>query len=202
MQSSPAIVFDLGKVLLDFDYAVAVRRLLAQSTCSASELLALINQSPLLLQYECGTLTTAAFYEKVREVSGYGGSFEAFMEMFGDIFTPIPEMVQLHADLVARGYPVFIFSNTNEMAVRYIRKKFSFFSRFDGYVFSYEHASMKPEASLYEVVEKLSGRRGGELIYLDDRAENIEAGRARGWRAFLHESPAGTRAWVEAALAV
>jgi putative hydrolase of the HAD superfamily len=201
METSPAIVFDLGKVLLNFDYAVAVRRLLAQSKCTLTELLNLINQSPLLLEYERGTLTTTAFYEKVRKVSGYEGSFEAFQEMFGDIFTPIPEMVQLHADLVARGYPVFIFSNTNDMAVRYIRGHFPFFSRFDGYVFSYEHASMKPEAALYEVVEKLTGRRGDQIIYLDDRAENIEAGRARGWRAFVHESPAVTRSWVESALA-
>lgn len=201
MQDSPAVVFDLGKVLLDFDYSVAVRRLLSQSKCTASELLTLINQSPLLMQYERGTLTTEAFFEKVREVSGYEGTFEAFKEMFGDIFTPIPEMIQLHADLVARGIPVFIFSNTNEMAVVHIRKHFPFFSRFDGYVFSYEHGLMKPEAALYEVVEKLSGRKGGGIIYLDDRAENIEAGRARGWRALVHESPAATRAWVESALA-
>jgi len=201
MQCSPAIVFDLGKVLLNFDYSVAVRRLLAESKCTASELLTLINQSPLLAQYERGTLTTPAFYEKVREVSGYEGSFEAFKEMFGDIFTPIPEMIQLHADLVSRGYPVFIFSNTNEMAVDYIRKKFPFFSRFDGYIFSYEHAAMKPEAQLYEVVEKRSGRRGDKIIYLDDRGENIEAGRARGWKALVHESPATTRSWLESMLA-
>lgn len=201
MQDSPAVVFDLGKVLLDFDYAVAVRRLLSQSKCTASELLTLINQSPLLMQYERGTLTTEAFFEKVRDVSGYEGTFEAFKEMFGDIFTPIPGMIQLHADLVARGVPVFIFSNTNEMAVVHIRKHFPFFSRFDGYVFSYEHQAMKPEAALYEVVEKLSGRRGEKIIYLDDRAENIEAGRARGWRTLVHESPAATRAWVEAVLA-
>ena len=201
MNSSPAIVFDLGKVLLNFDYAVAVRRLLAQSKCTLTELLTLINQSPLLLEYERGTLTTPAFYEKVREVSGYKGTFEGFKEIFGDIFTPIPEMVQLHADLVAQGHPVFIFSNTNDIAVHYIRRHFPFFSRFDGYVFSYEHASMKPEAALYEVVEKLTGRRGDKIIYLDDRAENIEAGRARGWRALVHESPAATRSWVESALA-
>jgi FMN phosphatase YigB (HAD superfamily) len=201
MQTTPAVVFDLGKVLLNFDYSVALRRLLAQSKCPAPELWTPVKQSQLLAQYERGTLTTKAFYEKVREVSGFKGSFDAFKEIFGDIFTPIPEMVRLHDDLVVRGYPVFIFSNTNEIAVEYIRRHFPFFSRFDGYVFSYEHASMKPEAPLYEVVEKLAERRGEQLIYLDDRPENIAAGRARGWRALVHESPAGTRSWLEAALA-
>lgn len=200
MQDSPVIVFDLGKVLLDFDYAVAVRRLLASSNCTAAELLTLINQSPLLMQYERGAITTGAFFERVREVSGYEGSFDAFKEMFGDIFTPIPEMIQLHSDLVARGYPVFVFSNTNEMAVDHIRSHFPFFSRFDGYVVSYEHGTMKPEAALYKAVEQLCGRRGGRIIYLDDRVENVEAGRARGWRSLVHERPAATRAWVESVL--
>jgi hypothetical protein len=31
------------------------------------------------------------------------------------------------------------------------------------------------------------------MIYLDDRAENIAAGAARGWRVILHESPEKTR---------
>jgi len=31
------------------------------------------------------------------------------------------------------------------------------------------------------------------LIYLDDRAENIAAGAARGWRTILHPSPERTR---------
>jgi HAD superfamily hydrolase (TIGR01509 family) len=47
---------------------------------------------------------------------------------------------------------------------------------------------MKPDAALYEVVERLSGGRGAEILYLDDRAENVEAGAARGWNIILQES--------------
>jgi hypothetical protein len=42
-------------------------------------------------------------------------------------------------------------------------------------------------------MEALTGRRGADLIYIDDREENIETGLARGWRAILHESPEKTR---------
>jgi hypothetical protein len=37
-------------------------------------------------------------------------------------------------------------------------------------------------------VERLSGGRGAEILYLDDRAENVEAGAARGWNIILQES--------------
>ncbi len=59
---------------------------------------------------------------------------------------------------------------------------------------------MKPDAKIYEALEKLAGRRGGDIVYLDDRPENVAAGAARGWRAILHESPEQSRAAVEKVL--
>ena len=56
---------------------------------------------------------------------------------------------------------------------------------------------MKPDAKIYEALEKLTGRRGKEIVYLDDRPENVAAGAARGWRAILHESPEKSRAALE-----
>jgi HAD superfamily hydrolase (TIGR01509 family) len=53
---------------------------------------------------------------------------------------------------------------------------------------------MKPEAGIYQVVEKLAGREGPDILYLDDRPENIRAGRVRGWRVILQESPEETLA--------
>ena len=91
----------------------------------------------------------------------------------------------------------YIFSNTNELAVSYIRRAFPFFANFNGYILSYEHGAMKPDAKLYEVVEQQSGHSQSEILYLDDRPENIAAGAARGWRVILQESPEQTRAVVE-----
>jgi HAD superfamily hydrolase (TIGR01509 family) len=94
--------------------------------------------------------------------------------------------------------PTYIFSNTNELAIHHIRRNFPFFANFDGYILSYEHGAMKPGAKLYEVVERTSGHRGAEILYLDDRPENVEAGAARGWQAILQENPDKTRAAIAA----
>jgi HAD superfamily hydrolase (TIGR01509 family) len=103
-------------------------------------------------------------------------------------------MVELHAKIRGAGFPTFIFSNTNELAIHHIRRVFPFFANFDGFVFSHEHHSMKPDPGIYEVVEKLAGTEGPHILYLDDRPENIQAGRARGWRVILQESPEQTLA--------
>jgi 2-haloacid dehalogenase len=48
-------------------------------------------------------------------------------------------------------------------------------------------------------VEALTRRQGSDLLYFDDRPENIATARARGWQAHIHTDPAGSIAQVRAA---
>jgi len=187
-----AAVFDLGKVLVDFDYAIAIRKIAARGRMSAEDLAGMMMTAPLLLDYERGKFSTQEFFARVCRQTGYNGTLEEFAGHFGDIFSPIEPMVELHRDLRRRGLPTFIFSNTNELAIRHIRKNFPFFSEFTGYFLSYEHHCMKPAPEFYEVLERRSGFCGEEIFYLDDRPENVQAAIARGWRALVHETPGQT----------
>ena len=56
---------------------------------------------------------------------------------------------------------------------------------------------MKPDARLYEVVERQSGGKGGEMLYFDNRPEPVAAGTAHGWQAILRESRQKSLAAVE-----
>jgi HAD superfamily hydrolase (TIGR01509 family) len=191
-----AVIFDLGKVLVDFDYSVAADHISGKCSMSGEELYLYMARSPLIVQYETGLISSQQFFDGVRKASGYSGTFEEFAAFFGDIFTPLPVMIELHAELRRRGMPTYIFSNTNDMAVRHIERSYPFFKTFTGYIYSYEHRSMKPDSKLYEVVEQVSGHRGADLLYIDDRPENIAAGAARGWQTILQEQPETTRAAV------
>ena len=188
------VVFDLGKVLVDFDYTIAARKIAARGTMPAEQIKKFIDHSPLLFRYETGRLTKEQFYAEVCVVTGFRGGLDEFSHFFSDIFVPIEPMVQLQAAVRQRGVRTYIFSNTNELAVTHIRQSFPFFANFDDYIYSFEHGAMKPDARLYEVVERQSCRRGAEILYLDDRPENIAAGAARGWQVVLQESPEKTLA--------
>jgi 2-haloacid dehalogenase len=192
-----AVVFDLGKVLVDFDYSIAARRIAARGKMTIGEIAQYINQSSVFVQYESGQVTTEQFYDEIRGVTGFRGELAEFGECFADIFVEIAPMVQLQAALRRQGLAAYVFSNTNELAAEHIRRNFPFYANFDGYILSYEHGAMKPDAKLYEVVERKSGRRGADLLYLDDRPENIAAGAARGWQAILQETPEKSRASVQ-----
>jgi glucose-1-phosphatase len=193
----PVVVFDLGKVLVDFDYQIAVSRIAARSPLSPDGIKTFLGESSAIIDYECGRLTREEFYQQARKVTGFRGTLEEFGQFFADIFTEIPPMIELHSQLRQFGIPAYIFSNTNDLAIEHIRRNFPFFRNFDGYVYSYEVGAMKPDGKIYEVLEKLAGRRGAEIIYLDDRPENAAGGAARGWRAIVHETPEKTRRTVE-----
>jgi HAD superfamily hydrolase (TIGR01509 family) len=192
------LVFDLGKVLVDFDYSIAARRIAAGSKVPVNHIQFFIDQSPLLFRYELGQISTDEFFREICQLTGFSGTMDEFSEFFADIFTPIPPMLELHARLRRHGVPTYIFSNTNDLAVRHIRGRFPFFGEFDGYVLSYEHGAMKPDAKLYEAVENKTKRSGADILYIDDRPENVAAGSARGWRTVLHQSPVKTRAALTA----
>src|SRR5579884_944832 len=192
MTAPEIVVFDLGKVLVDFDYMRAARAIAAHGTVSPEAINQLINQSPLLTRYELGKMSDKEFFNEVPLATGFQGDFEEFAPLFGDIFSAMPPMIELHAQLQKSGIPTYVFSNTNGLAVAHIRRTFPFFSLFDDYIFSFEHGVMKPDAGLYEVVERKSKRRGEQILYIDDRPENVAAGAARGWRVILQESPEKT----------
>ena len=187
------LVFDLGKVLVDFDYSIAARRIVPLCASPGDPLTFFSEHASLLTNYELGTLTTQGFFNQMKAATGFSGEQAEFNAFFADIFTPIQPMIDLYGELKRTKLPTYIFSNTNDLAVEHIRNRFPFFSDFDGYVLSYEHGAMKPSAKLYQIVERASGRRGAEILYIDDRPENVAAGAARGWQAVLHESPAATR---------
>jgi FMN phosphatase YigB (HAD superfamily) len=189
----PVIVFDLGKVLVDFDYSIAARRVRARSTQPPENLDAFLSSSRALVEFETGLLTRQNFFDQVRNATGFLGDIHEFGGMFADIFMEIPPMIELHVEFRRRGFKTYIFSNTNDLAIEHIRRNFPFFQNFDGYIYSYEVKAMKPDAPIYKALESMAGRRGAEIVYIDDRPENIAAGAARGWRTILHETPEKTR---------
>jgi HAD superfamily hydrolase (TIGR01509 family) len=186
------VVFDLGKVLVDFDYSIAARKIAGRSTKKIPDLQHFLGSSEILARFESGLLTRRQFFEEIKNFTGFLGSESEFVADFADIFLPIEPMIELHSKLRRKKIPTYIFSNTNHIAIEHIQRNFPFFKNFDGYIFSHEVGAMKPEEKIYEALEKMSGKRGAEIIYIDDRPENIETGNSRDWKTILHESPEAT----------
>ncbi|MBM3822890.1 MAG: HAD family phosphatase [Verrucomicrobia bacterium] len=191
------MVFDLGKVLLDFDYAIALRRIAERDGLDPAPLQAILGYTPLLLAYEEGQVSTTEFHRAFSERTGYQRTLNQFRADFADIFSPIAPMIELQRRCQEAGHATYIFSNTNELAVEFIRAHYAFFQNFTGHILSYECRALKPAPGMYETLEKLTGHTGGRFVYLDDRPENIEAAWQRGWHALIHQDPPASIEFIQ-----
>jgi HAD superfamily hydrolase (TIGR01509 family) len=189
MNVPKVVVFDLGKVLVDFDYRIAAAKIAPRSKLTPEQVRHALDHSPLLYRFETGLMTNEEFAVEVCSICGFSGTLDEFYEAFAGIFSEIPPMIAMQAALRAHGIPTCIFSNTNGVAIGHIRRRFPFFANFDHYILSYEEGAMKPDAKIYAAVERAVSHNGDAIVYLDDRAENIQGALTRGWRAILHETP-------------
>ena len=139
MSTPNVVVFDLGKVLVDFDYSIAIRRFTERSDADVEQIQRLVN-SPIQVDYESGKITTDEFYAAIREGAGFLGDRAEFVSIFADIFSPMETMIEFFERLKPFGIPTCVFSNTNEIAIGHIREGFPFYSLFDNYVLSFEGA--------------------------------------------------------------
>ena len=187
MNQPRVVVFDLGKVLVDFDYGIAIRRFAERSEADMDQIQRLLD-SPIQIEYESGKISTDEFFLSIREEAGFLGDRGEFVQIFADIFSPMRSMIAFFERLNSVGVPTCVFSNTNEIATRHIRGQFSFYSRFNWYVLSYEEGCMKPDEAIYNIVERRTGESGDAILYIDDRPENIETGRSMGWQSILQEN--------------
>ncbi|HJN89841.1 MAG TPA: HAD family phosphatase [Verrucomicrobiota bacterium] len=199
MRKPSVVVFDLGKVLVDFDYSIAVRRFAERSEAGMEQIQRLVD-SPIQNEYESGKITTDEFFEAIRDGAGFSGDRAEFVSIFADIFSPMETMIGFFDRLKSLGFPTCVFSNTNEIAIGHIRERFPFYGRFGQYVLSFEEGGMKPDEPIYDVVEQRTDESGAGILYIDDRPENIETGRGRGWQTILQSNEAASVSAAESAL--
>ena len=178
-----AFLFDIGKVLLNFDYQQAVDHVRAKSSLSGEQIRAAIGQfhAPL----ETGAISTGTFLEQAIEATSYSGSPEEFAAGYCDIFTPNQPMWEL-VDALQANYPLYLFSNTSDLHWDFIRAKFPQFESFSDGVFSMRVKAMKPDPAIYDAALELTKVEAGEIFYIDDLAANIDAARVLGFHTHLY----------------
>lgn len=188
-----AIVFDLGNVLLPFNWDAAANRFCRRVKRRRRELDDYIVTTPFAHQLETGAMTGAAFYRRLAGDFGFAGSYAEFAELWSDIFTPDERMLALAAGLKGR-LPRFILSNTNPIHVEFIFQRFPAIRDFDGHALSHELGLLKPDPRIYAAVTRRFGLAPAATVFLDDILANVEGARAAGWQAIHHRAYETTRA--------
>ncbi|MCB1207147.1 MAG: HAD family phosphatase [Verrucomicrobiae bacterium] len=174
-----AFLFDIGNVIITFDFSISARKIARESDATADEILNLV--SPLTIDLELGKLSPEAFIEAASERIGYRGAPATFREAFADIFELNLPMVAFIENLKADGIPLYLLSNTNGIHAPFFESTYPVFGLFDGGIYSHEVGLMKPDPAIYELVRNTLPLDPARTVYIDDAQANCTAGEAAGF---------------------
>ncbi len=175
------IVFDLGNVLLPFDYQRAVDKLNGMEKGLGEYFLNFYNANyEYHRAFERGDMSEDEFTETMLSALGHKIDKGTFCRLYSDIFTENKEVVDLLPKL-KKYYTLVMLSNTNIIHYRYGWKNYKFINHFDKIVVSYEAGANKPEEKIYKVVESFTGKNSDRHFFIDDVFEYVDAARKLGW---------------------
>jgi putative hydrolase of the HAD superfamily len=182
-----AVIFDLGKVLIHFDFQPGYRLLARLCPFTEAEIPRRIGPTGLVERLETGLVEPRAFFEEFREALDLKVDYEGFCGIWNGIFTTalIPE--SLIEGLAAR-YRLVLLSNTNALHFGMLREKYRYLLRhFHALVLSHEVHAMKPSPAIYRAAIEQAGCPPTECFYTDDIAAFVEGGKAMGLDAVQFE---------------
>jgi len=182
-----AIVFDLGKVLIPFDYAPSISKLNLIEQGLGDRFIEFYKSNyHFHRDFEAGKISETEFVNKMLEVINHKIDAETFKKYYADIFSLNEDVISL-LPILKKNHKLFLLSNTDSIHQKYGWQKYEFLKHFDRLILSHEVGSVKPEEKIYRAVEEASGLPSEEHFYIDDIKEYVDAGINLGWDAVLFE---------------
>ncbi|CAN5666851.1 hypothetical protein BH09PLA1_BH09PLA1_17510 [soil metagenome] len=184
------VVFDLGQVLVrvcDGWQDACARIGIAHNATDLPESDA-ARMTAIIHRWDSGLIDLEQFAEEVAPLRGIS-VVDVIRIHQAYLLGSFPGAVQLVEELNAAGYQTACLSNTNAGHWKLMstpgdpnffpldKLTFRFASHLVG--------ACKPEEKVYRHLEERTGARGSQILFFDDRPENVSAAKSCGWRAHL-----------------
>jgi putative hydrolase of the HAD superfamily len=189
------IVFDLGGVLLDLDFAAPVEAFRRLGNESGHFDYRKAIADPVFIQFETGMISPGEFRNRVKTILNNQQAPDGEIDSaWCSMLLSVPEAKVNLLKTLGKHFRLFLFSNTNVIHISYFRK--SFFSQhgipieslFEKTFYSHEIHDRKPLKSAFEKVTASAGIFPRETLFVDDFGQNIETARNAGFHV-LHYQP-------------
>ena len=193
MGSVRGVVFDVGNVLFTWDPRFLYERLIDDDRALDAFLRDVVTHD-WHFQHDAGRPFAETSAELIAEHPHHRELIEAWGPRFNESLGPAVEgMIPLVEELDAAGVPLFAITNFSGEFWGPFRDTQTVFDRFRDVVVSGTEHLVKPDAAIYELAVRRFGMPAEQLIFVDDRAENVAGAEAIGMRGHLFRNAATLR---------
>jgi len=179
--SIEAAIFDIGNVLVRFDWGPAeeqIRSRMGHQRKEAREEFTALKNS-----FELGALSREAFLQEVIRILDFRGHNDEFVAIWNGIFSPNEVMEELIAHL--KGVvPLYLLSNTSELHLAYLEERFQILQNFVDGVYSFRARCAKPGREIFTLAARQFGVRPSRTIFVDDLEQNVRSAADYGFQVF------------------
>ncbi|MDF1815125.1 MAG: HAD family phosphatase [Verrucomicrobiales bacterium] len=194
---SYSLLFDIGNVIVSFDFRIAARKVAPMCDIPAESLLPSV--SGMMIDLESGVISSDQFIDSAIDKIGYTGERDFLVHAFQDIF----EVNELNVELIkqesGKGVPLYLLSNTSGIHVPWLFRHYPVFQYFEKGIFSHEVFCMKPDPEIYRKTIDILGVDPAKTIYIDDIEENCRAGAKAGFQTCCYRKENHTEFLAELA---
>ncbi len=188
--AADALLFDLGRVVLDIDFNKTLSCWAGHAGCDPAQLVTRFVRDEAYHRHETGEISDAEYFAALRSSLGIELSDVQFLEGWNEVFAgEMPGIARL-LERAAQRLPLYAFSNTNGAHVEHFSQRYAAVLGHFREIFPSSRIGLrKPDAAAYDHVVKAIGAPAERVVFFDDLAENIEGARARGLTAVHVTSP-------------
>jgi glucose-1-phosphatase len=199
VKPADALLFDLGRVVIDIDFSRAFALWAAHARCDQKLIEECYRRDVSYRRHETGEIDSMTFFAGLQSAFGIDISHDRFLAGWNAIFVgEMPGMADLLAR-AARRLPLYAFTNSNPDHELVWSKRFAgILGHFKEVYVSSTIGLRKPDAAAFDYVVKAIGVPAERVVFFDDGLENVEAARARGLQAVHVRSSADVAAALAA----
>lgn len=197
-QPVEAVVFDVGRVLVQWDLRFLFGKLIADPA-RLEWFVTTVVTPEWHFQHDAGRPLDEMIPERIAQFPECADLIEAYRQRFGEsIPGPIPGSIELVEALAARRVPLFAITNFGAEFWPPFRAQWPVFDLFTDIVVSGDEKLAKPDPAIYALAARCFGYAPEAMLFIDDNAENIAAARDCGWQVHHFTDAAGLEADLRA----
>lgn len=186
------IIFDLGAVIINIDYALLIEAFSRIGLPHFEAYFSQKEQKKLFDIYEKGMISSQDFREELKKQCKPGTSDEDIDSAWNAMLLDLPkERLDLLLDTKKR-YRTFLLSNTNEIHMifinNYLKQQYKIENlekHFEKVYLSYEVKMRKPDAEIFELILNQNNLSKEETLFIDDSIQHIESANRLGISTIL-----------------
>ncbi len=183
MTKITTVVFDVGKVLFEWD----LRHLFAKLIDDSQELEYFVTHvvtPDWHFQHDAGRPLAEMVPERAAEFPQYAALIDAYATRFNETIPgPVEGSLEIVSELAERRVPLFAITNFGAEFWDMFRPTQPIFDHFGDIIVSGAEKLVKPDPAIYALALERFGLQSGEAIFIDDNHDNVLSARANGFAA-------------------